>query len=99
MKVRQPLSRVLVQAPSLDARAHILVWLDTILDELNVKSLEFLDNAGDLVTYKLRANLPKLGPKIGKQIGALRQVLETPHPKKPNVLAMQRGAVKVLTSK
>ena len=39
-----------------------------------------MDDAGDLVTYKLRANLPKLGPKFGKQIGAIRGALENAAP-------------------
>jgi isoleucyl-tRNA synthetase len=76
MKVRQPLRRVLVQAPQPELRLGIENWRSTILDELNVKELELLDDTGDLVTYSLKANLPKLGPKFGKQIGAIRQALE-----------------------
>lgn len=79
VKVRQPLARVLIQAPP-QAKNALETWRETILDELNVKDLEILDDAGDLVTYKLRANLPKLGPKFGKQIGAIRQVLENASP-------------------
>ena len=74
--VRQPLSKVLVQTPDDAARGWIENWRDTILEELNVKELELLDNAGDLVRYSLKANLPKLGKKLGKQMGAVRQVLE-----------------------
>ncbi len=76
VRVRQPLSQVLVQAPSSQARQWIENWRETILDELNVKALVLLDDAGDLVTYSLRANLPKLGKKLGKKMGAVRQVLE-----------------------
>lgn len=75
VKVRQPLPCVLIQAPP-TSRAALETWRETILDELNVKSLELLEDAGDLVTYKLRANLPKLGPRFGKQIGALRGAFE-----------------------
>jgi isoleucyl-tRNA synthetase len=32
------------------------------------------------VTYSLKANLPKLGPKFGKQIGLIRQALEKASP-------------------
>jgi len=76
VKVRQPLARVLVQAPDVAGREALEVWRDTILDELNVKALELLDDAGELVTYSLKANLPKLGPRFGKQIGAIRKTLE-----------------------
>lgn len=80
IRVRQPLGKVLVQAPSPELRRGIENWRDTILDELNVKELELLDDTGDLVTYSLKANLPKLGPKFGKQIGAIRQALENASP-------------------
>jgi isoleucyl-tRNA synthetase len=78
--VRQPLARVLVQAPTPELRAGIENWRDTIADELNVKNLELLDDAGDLVSYSLKANLPKLGPRFGKQIGAIRNALENASP-------------------
>jgi isoleucyl-tRNA synthetase len=80
IRVRQPLSRVLVQAPTPELRAGIENWQDTIIDELNVKKLELLDDAGDLVSYSLKANLPKLGPRFGKQIGAIRNALENASP-------------------
>ncbi len=76
VKVRQPLSRVLIQAPDGPGRAGLEAWRETILEELNVKELELLDDAGDLVSYSLKANLPVVGRKYGKQVGALRQVLE-----------------------
>ena len=38
-------------------------YRDVILDELNVKSIERLTNAGDLVNYKIKPNLPVLGRK------------------------------------
>jgi isoleucyl-tRNA synthetase len=80
IRVRQPLARVLVQAPTPELRAGIENWRDTIIDELNVKKLELLDDAGDLVSYSLKANLPKLGPRFGKQIGAIRSALENASP-------------------
>jgi isoleucyl-tRNA synthetase len=76
VKVRQPLSKVLVQAPGASARGWVDNWRPTILDELNVKGLELLDDAGDLVTYSLKANLPLLGKKLGPKMKAVRQVLE-----------------------
>jgi isoleucyl-tRNA synthetase len=65
-----------VQAPAPELKTGIENWRATILDELNVKELELLDDAGDLVSYSLKASLPKLGPKFGKQIGAIRNALE-----------------------
>jgi len=76
IRSRQPLAKALIQAPDAAGRAAIEAWRDTIEDELNVKAIELLDDAGDLVTYSLRANLPVVGRKFGKRVGALRQVLE-----------------------
>jgi len=76
IRVRQPLSKALVQAPDEAGQAAIGVWEETIKDELNVKQIEILADAGDLVTYSLRANLPVVGKKMGKQVGALRKLLE-----------------------
>jgi isoleucyl-tRNA synthetase len=80
IKVRQPLRRVLIQAPTNEARVWIANWRETILDELNVKEIELLDDAGALVEYSLKANLPKLGKKLGKQMGAARQAFEGASP-------------------
>ena len=80
IRVRQPLSRVLVQAPTPELRASIEDWRETILEELNAKELELLGDAGELVTYSLKANLPLLGRKLGKKMGAVRTVLENASP-------------------
>ncbi len=80
IKVRQPLRRVLIQAPTNEARQWIGNWRETILDELNVKEIELLDDAGALVEYSLKANLPKLGKKLGQQMGAARQAFEGASP-------------------
>ena len=76
IRARQPLAKALIQAPDAAGRAAIEAWRETILDELNVKTIELLEDAGDLVTYSLKANLPVVGKKFGKRVGALRKVLE-----------------------
>ena len=80
IRVRQPLSKALIQVPNELGKAAIESWSDTIKDELNVKEIELLADAGDLVTYSLRANLPVVGKKYGKQVGALRKLLEQAEP-------------------
>jgi len=93
VKVRQPLARVLVQAPSPEAGQWLQAWRETVLEELNVKELELLDDAGDLVSYSLKANLPLLGKKLGKQMGAVRAVLEGASPEEARRIgeASRRG--------
>ena len=76
IRARQPLAKAMIQAPDAAGRAAIESWRETIEDELNVKEIELLEDAGDLVSYSLRANLPVVGRKFGKQVGALRKALE-----------------------
>lgn len=78
LKVRQPLSLVLVAAD--EARKEALSSLaDVVRDELNVKRLEFADSASDLVTYVIKPNYRTLGPRFGKampQVAAAVQGLD-----------------------
>jgi isoleucyl-tRNA synthetase len=69
LPLRQPLRRIVVQGAEL-ARAHE----DEIREELRVKEVEF----GDVEATELRVkpNLPVLGPKLGKALGAVRAALE-----------------------
>jgi isoleucyl-tRNA synthetase len=80
IRARQPLSKVLVQTPDETGKRALQLWNETILDELNVKEIEILEDAGDFVSYSLKANLPVVGKKYGKQVGALRQLLEKAEP-------------------
>ncbi len=69
LKLRQPLGRAVVQG-SARAEAHA----DTIRDELRVKELEF--GEVDATELRVKPNLPVLGPRLGKELGAVRAALE-----------------------
>ncbi len=73
LKVRQPLARALVHAGEKAGLSDELAAI--VQDELNVKSLEFVNEAGELVVYKLLPNLKLLGKKLGKLIPATRAAL------------------------
>ncbi|MGB3329581.1 MAG: DUF5915 domain-containing protein, partial [Thermomicrobiales bacterium] len=80
LKVRQPLPAILVHTPD-PADAEAVVRLkDQILDELNVKDVRALDELGDVVSHEVKPNLPLLGPKYGKQLGAIRAALAAADP-------------------
>jgi isoleucyl-tRNA synthetase len=77
VRTRQPLSRLLVRAPN-DAAAKALdSHQDQILEELNVKSIEFIARDAGLVSYRVKPNLPKLGKQYGKLVPAIRKALMT----------------------
>jgi isoleucyl-tRNA synthetase len=68
-RVRQPLRRLVVEGAPL-AQAHE----DELRDELRVKDVEFAPVEAEL---RVKPNLPVLGPKLGKELGAVRQALAT----------------------
>ena len=48
---------------------------EIIEDELNVKNVVFTDNVRDFTTYTFKPQMRTLGPKYGKQLGAIRNLL------------------------
>ncbi|MGC4106086.1 MAG: isoleucine--tRNA ligase [Thermomicrobiales bacterium] len=98
LKVRQPLPAILVHTPD-PADAEAVVRLkDQILDELNVKDVRALDELGDVVSHEVRPNLPVLGPKYGKQLGAIRAALGSADPSEV-AATVERGETVALTLK
>jgi isoleucyl-tRNA synthetase len=76
VRTRQPLARLLVRAPS-DAAARALdSHQDQILEELNVKAIEFIARDAGLVSYRIKPNLPRIGKRYGKLIPVIRKALE-----------------------
>jgi isoleucyl-tRNA synthetase len=76
VRTRQPLSRLLVRAPSEQAKKALENHEDQILEELNVKSIEFIARDASHISYRIRPNLPRIGKRYGKQIPAIRAALE-----------------------
>lgn len=72
IKVRQPLSRALVDIRHKEA----LEGLEPIiLEELNVKELEYVENISLYVDFDLKPNFPVLGPILGSKMGAFQKAL------------------------
>ena len=69
LKLRQPLRRLVVEGAPL-AESHA----DEIRDELRVKDVEF--GSVEAAELRVKPNLPVLGPKLGKELGAVRAALE-----------------------
>jgi isoleucyl-tRNA synthetase len=69
VKLRQPL-RVLVVEGARRATGHA----DEIADELRVREVSF--GHVDASELRVKPNLPVLGPKLGKELGAVRTALQ-----------------------
>ncbi len=75
VKIRQPLPAVLVRARDDAELAGIRRLEDQLLDELNVKTVRYLDPTDAFVDYDVKPNLPLLGRRLGPKIPALRVAL------------------------
>jgi len=76
VRTRQPLARLLLRAPSETATGALQRHQEQILEELNVKSIEFIARDAGLVSYRIKPRLPRLGKQYGKLIPAIRKALE-----------------------
>jgi isoleucyl-tRNA synthetase len=79
LKVRQPLSKVLVHAGKAVLRQELV---EIVEDELNVKSFEFVEQEGALVNYKVLPDNKVLGPKFGARFPHVREALAHADPVK-----------------
>ncbi len=80
LKVRQPLARVLVYAGGKRSLDPELV--EIVKDELNVKAFEFVDQVGDLVSYRILPDNKQLGPRLGGRFPKARAALSALDPAK-----------------
>ena len=70
-KNRQPLAEMFVKADEkLDE-----FYRDIIADELNIKKVTFTDDVSAFTNYTFKPQLKTLGPKYGKQLGEIRNLL------------------------
>ena len=76
-KIRQPLAKVLFALEDDDLANFIIENQGIILDELNVKGIERITNADELITYKIRPNLKTLGQRYGSGLSIIRAALES----------------------
>jgi isoleucyl-tRNA synthetase len=70
LKTRQPLKRIAIPA-SLETRRLIEQMSDVILEEINVKAIEFIDESSPIVRKTAIANFKIIGPKFGKIVNAV----------------------------
>ncbi len=68
IKVRQPLSKILVPVLNDQFKKHIQAVEDLILSEVNTKSIEYLDDASDILKKKAKPNFKKLGKEYGPKM-------------------------------
>ncbi|MFW6370263.1 MAG: DUF5915 domain-containing protein, partial [Bacteroidota bacterium] len=68
IKVRQPLQKIMVPLPDEKFKAKFEAVKDLILTEVNVKEVEYIDDASGVLVKKIKPNFKTLGPKYGKMM-------------------------------
>lgn len=71
-KNRQPLARMFVQGGKLPE-----LFVDIVADELNVKAVEFVEDASAFISYKAKPQLKTLGPRYGKILPKINAYLQS----------------------
>ena len=65
IKVRQPLSKIMIPVLNEATRKQIEHVGDLIRSEVNIKTIEFISEDSGVITKKIKPNFKALGPKLG----------------------------------
>ncbi|MBI4810778.1 MAG: isoleucine--tRNA ligase, partial [Ignavibacteriales bacterium] len=68
LKVRQPLKRIILPISNDNERKAIQQTKDIILDEINVKAIEYVSDDSEIVHKTVKPNFKSIGPKYGKAV-------------------------------
>ncbi|MDD2525840.1 MAG: class I tRNA ligase family protein, partial [Bacteroidales bacterium] len=75
IKVRQPLSTIMVPAIDELQQKNIESVKKLVLNEVNVKELKYVDNAAGILVKRIKPDFKKLGPKYGKIMKQLAAII------------------------
>ena len=73
INVRQPLPRILVVTGTGVPEEAVEKVKDVILDEVNVKEIEYVDHSSDVVRRSAKPNFSRLGPRLGPKMKPVNQ--------------------------
>ena len=76
LKVRQPLSRMLIPVMYAGMQEQVEQVSDLIRAEVNVKTIEFITDTAGVVTKKIKPNFKALGPKYPQQMKAIAAAVQ-----------------------
>ncbi|MFL0353340.1 isoleucine--tRNA ligase [Xanthomarina sp. GH4-25] len=68
IKVRQPLQKIMIPIDSKQQKEEILAVAELIKHEVNVKEIELLEDASDILVKQIKPNFKTLGPRFGKDM-------------------------------
>ena len=75
LKVRQPLKKIMVVVEK-SKRDDLSKMKDVILDEVNIKEMIILNDDSEIVNKSAKANFKIIGPKYGKKVNAVANIIK-----------------------
>lgn len=77
IRVRQPLKRIIIPVSSPLMRETISQVENVILDEINVKSVMYVDDDSEFVNKGAKPNFKSIGPKFGKDVKVVAELIRS----------------------
>ncbi|WP_299777562.1 isoleucine--tRNA ligase [uncultured Formosa sp.] len=68
IKVRQPLQKIMIPIDTKEQKEEILAVADLIKHEVNIKEIELLEDASDILVKQIKPDFKVLGPRFGKDM-------------------------------
>jgi isoleucyl-tRNA synthetase len=68
IKVRQPLQKIMIPVDNNEQKESILAVAELIKNEVNIKEIQILDDASEVLIKQIKPNFKTLGPKFGKDM-------------------------------
>ncbi|MEQ8478680.1 isoleucine--tRNA ligase [Fulvivirga sp.] len=68
IKVRQPLSKILVPVLNAQFKSHVTAVEELIKSEVNIKTIEFVDDESGILVKNVKPNFRKLGQEYGPKM-------------------------------
>ena len=68
IKVRQPLQKIMIPVDSQQQKEEIEAVSSLIKHEVNIKDIELLEDASDILVKQIKPNFKVLGPRFGKDM-------------------------------
>ena len=68
IKVRQPLQKIMIPVGSQQQKEEILAVAGLIKHEVNIKEIQLIEDASDILIKQIKPNFKALGPKFGKEM-------------------------------
>ncbi len=77
IKVRQPLQKIMIPVDNTQMKEEILAVSSLIKHEVNIKEVELLEDASDILVKQIKPNFKVLGPRFGKDMKAIAGAVNT----------------------